>query len=111
VDVRIDGRTASGRVRRLNIVTSTGTFAVEADRIRRVIMLDVQKGRILPSTLFDVEVVASGGRAGRVSFIGGGNGHGVGMCQHGAIGMARQGYTYHMILGHYYPGSAVEAAW
>jgi len=111
VDVRVAGRTASGRVRRLDIVTSKGTIPVEGDRIRRVIMLDVRQGRILPSTLFDVETVMSGGRAGRVTFIGGGNGHGVGMCQNGAIGMARRGYSYSMILEHYYPGSKVQSAY
>ncbi|MDH4037415.1 MAG: SpoIID/LytB domain-containing protein [Candidatus Krumholzibacteria bacterium] len=111
VDVRVEGRTASGRVKRLDIVTSRGTISVEGDRIRRVVMLDVQRGRILPSTLFDVEVIMSGGRAGRVSFVGGGNGHGVGMCQNGAIGMARRGYSYSMILEHYYPGGSVQATY
>jgi stage II sporulation protein D len=111
VDVRVSGRTASGRVRRLDIVTSKGTIPVEGDRIRRVIMLDLKSGRILPSTLFDVETVMSAGRVGRVSFVGGGNGHGVGMCQNGAIGMARKGYSYPMILGHYYPGGVVQSAY
>jgi stage II sporulation protein D len=46
-----------------------------------------------------------------VSISGGGNGHGVGMCQNGSIGMARKGYTYTMILKHYYPGSTVEKAY
>lgn len=31
-------------------------------------------------------------------------GHGVGMSQHGAMEMARQGYSYDAILGFYYPG-------
>jgi stage II sporulation protein D len=34
-------------------------------------------------------------------------GHGVGMCQHGAQGMARQGKTAERILTYYYPGSKV----
>jgi stage II sporulation protein D len=34
-----------------------------------------------------------------------GNGHGVGMCQWGAEGMARKGYNYRDILKHYYPGT------
>ena len=109
VDVRVADRSASGRVKKLDIETSKGTISVEGDRIRRVIMLDVQHGRIFPSTLFEVETVMSGGRAGRVTFVGGGNGHGVGMCQNGAIGMARRGYSYAMILQHYYPGSSVQS--
>jgi len=34
-------------------------------------------------------------------------GHGVGMCQCGAEGMARQGRTAKQILSHYYPGSKI----
>lgn len=108
VDVRVRERSASGRVQELEIVTSTRTFVVESDRIRRVIMLDVARGRILPSTLFDVETVMNGSRVGIVSFAGGGNGHGVGMCQNGALGMARKGYSYSMILQHYYPGAELR---
>jgi stage II sporulation protein D len=111
VDLRIAERSRSGRVHTLEIVTSTGTYTVQDDAIRRVIMLDVARGRIFPSTLFDVETVMVGGRVGRASFAGGGNGHGVGMCQNGAIGMARRGYTYSMILDHYYPGTELKAAY
>jgi len=111
VDLRILDRSRSGRVHTLQIVTSTGTFTVQDDAIRRVIMLNVSRGRILPSTLFDIETVTAGGRIGRASFVGGGNGHGVGMCQNGAIGMARRGYTYSMILDHYYPGTELKSAY
>ena len=108
VDLRIVNRVASGRVGRLEIRTSTGTFNVDADRIRRALMLDVTKGRILPSTLFDLEKRMSGDRIATVDIVGGGNGHGVGMCQNGALGMARRGYAYDMILQHYYPGSELR---
>ncbi|MDO8804852.1 MAG: SpoIID/LytB domain-containing protein [Elusimicrobiota bacterium] len=37
-----------------------------------------------------------------------GNGHGVGMCQWGAEGMARKGFKYRDILRHYYPGTEVR---
>ena len=111
VDVRVKERSPSGRVQKLEIVTSTKTFVVESDKIRRVIMLDVPRGRILPSTLFDVEKVMNGSRVGIVSLYGGGNGHGVGMCQNGALGMARKGYSYAMILQHYYPGAEVKTGY
>lgn len=39
---------------------------------------------------------------------GAGWGHGVGMCQTGALAMALQGYGYERILDHYYPGSSVQ---
>jgi len=44
---------------------------------------------------------------GSVTFTGAGFGHGVGMCQNGAIGMADAGRTYQQILAHYYSGSEV----
>ncbi len=37
-----------------------------------------------------------------VIFNGKGFGHGVGLCQEGAIHMAENGYTYHQIIHHYY---------
>lgn len=40
-------------------------------------------------------------------FIGKGWGHGVGMCQWGALGMARQQFNYRQILAYYYPQSVL----
>ncbi|HTL38904.1 MAG TPA: hypothetical protein VL326_37490, partial [Kofleriaceae bacterium] len=54
----------------------------------------------LKSTLFDVK------REGNTFvFNGAGFGHGVGMCQLGAIGMAEAGKTNAQILEHYYRGT------
>jgi SpoIID/LytB domain protein len=39
---------------------------------------------------------------------GGGWGHGVGMCQEGAAGMAARGFSYKEILEHYYAGSVIK---
>lgn len=111
IDLEIVQRTPSGRVWRLEIRTSTGTYNIDGDKIRRALMLDVQKGRILPSTMFDLEKHMSGNLIASVDIVGGGNGHGVGMCQNGAIGMARRGYAYDMILQHYYPGSELRAGY
>ena len=41
-------------------------------------------------------------------FYGRGWGHGVGMCQWGAMGMAEKGYTAEKILMHYYPGTVIK---
>jgi stage II sporulation protein D len=106
VDVRVVGRDPSGRVQSVEIETTEGTFVVEADRIRWVLMVNVDRGRILPSTMFRIDRRVRGGRVVFVTITGGGNGHGVGMCQNGAIGMARAGYSHRMILSHYYPGTA-----
>ncbi len=111
VDLAIVGRSASGRVSALDVVTTRGRWRVRGDRIRWALSPEPARGRILPSTLFDLEIRRRRGRIVRVDVIGGGNGHGVGMCQHGAVGMARRGYGWRMILQHYYPGTRVRRAW
>ncbi len=42
-------------------------------------------------------------QADHLLILGKGNGHGVGMCQMGALDMAKKGKLYHQILSHYYP--------
>jgi SpoIID/LytB domain protein len=45
---------------------------------------------------------------GRMLVISGaGDGHGVGMSQEGALGLAQHGYSYAAILAHYYTGTAI----
>lgn len=107
VDIRADERSASGRVTALTIVTTKNTFTFVGDRIRWILMRDVSDDVILPSVMFQLDKVMEGGKIAFVSISGGGNGHGVGMCQNGAIAMARKGYNYEMILAHYYPGCTV----
>lgn len=107
VDVSVKERSPSGRVRVLEITTTRGVFAVEGDRIRWVLKPDPWRGEILPSTMFDISKQTSHRRLSLVTINGGGNGHGVGMCQNGAIDMARKGYSYRMILEHYYPGTTL----
>lgn len=111
IDMEVTERSPSGRVRALAIRTTGGSYTVEGDRIRWVLKTDVDAGRILPSTMFALRSHASGGRVASVSIIGGGNGHGVGMCQNGAIGMARKGNSHRMILAHYYPGTELAVAY
>jgi SpoIID/LytB domain protein len=60
----------------------------------------------LRSSLFVVEMQGSG-----AVFHGAGFGHGVGLCQTGAIGMAEAGKSYHEILRHYYPGTTLRKLW
>jgi stage II sporulation protein D len=108
IDIGVSQRNPSGRVRYLEIMTTKGSFTVEGDRIRWVLMTDPDAGRILPSTMFDLRKEMRDQRLAFVSIVGGGNGHGVGMCQNGAIEMARAGYTHEMILAHYYQGTKTE---
>ena len=99
-------RTESGRIRRLRITTSTGEFIVGGDRIRWIFLTPA--GAALNSSKFDVEVVrGAGGRPAEIVATGGGWGHGIGMCQVGAMGRAEAGQDYRTILQAYYTGARV----
>jgi stage II sporulation protein D len=107
-DIRMGEVSPSGRVMDLTIETTTNTFVFRGDRIRWILQPDPSAKRILPSIMFRMDKVMERDRVSFVSISGGGNGHGVGMCQNGAIGMAKKGYTYEMILEHYYPSCTVS---
>jgi stage II sporulation protein D len=53
----------------------------------------------------------SGNQVVSYTFTGRGWGHGVGMCQYGAYGMAKMGLKYDAILEHYYTGIALTNAY
>jgi stage II sporulation protein D len=105
-NVAADGRTASGRVARLAISTSTGTISVDGPRIRRV--LATTNGEILRSNVFELTVSTQGGSVSRLVADGMGAGHGVGMCQWGAVGRARAGQRYAEILAAYFQGTQLQ---
>jgi len=88
--------------------------ALEADRIRELEYLGATLERLLYPTVRDPErswtLQASGAiyrLPARFLFAGRGYGHGVGMSQWGAQGMALAGASAAEILTHYYPGIAI----
>jgi stage II sporulation protein D len=102
-DVTVSERTAGGRVRRLMVRTDLDVYRFEKDRIRWVIGRTSNPDLILPSDRFDVEIERDGSNnVVSITFRGQGYGHGVGMCQCGAIGHSRDGWTYDRILKLYY---------
>ncbi len=107
--VNVTARTGSGRVGELTLRTERGDVRIRATDLRGV--LRDARGAILSSTYFSVEREArTHGHLTGVSLRGVGNGHGIGMCQWGAIGRARAGYDARTILAHYYPGTSVGFA-
>ncbi|MBQ1275464.1 MAG: SpoIID/LytB domain-containing protein [Cellulosilyticum sp.] len=63
----------------------------------------VEQMSLLPSAFFTIEQTQSkDGTLEQLTLLGGGNGHGVGLSQDGARGMAEKGYSYKEILEHYY---------
>ena len=105
----VPGRSRSGRAASVVLRTERGDVTIAARDIRAV-MRDA-RGAILSSTYFSVERGSrGGGRLRGLSLRGAGHGHGVGMCQWGAIGRARAGADAREILRHYYPGTVVGFA-
>ena len=91
-------RDASGRLETVRIKDKSGVKNIPSNKFR--LALD---SMYLKSTLFWIKITPKG-----IIFRGRGWGHGVGMCQWGAFGMARSGYNYRRILDFYYPGAKIE---
>jgi hypothetical protein len=90
-------RSRSGRVVGLAAVGAGGvTTEWTGFEIRRVLEL--------PETLFAMHLRTEPDGEKMVHFLGRGWGHGIGLCQNGAYGLARAGMTFDRILGHYYTG-------
>ena len=104
-DVRVTSVTPAGRVATLEIVTEQRTLRLQGTEIRDA--LRSASGELLYSTYFSADAAGSPDVVRQLTLRGGGNGHGVGMCQSGAIGRARAGQDYHAILNAYYPGTTV----
>jgi stage II sporulation protein D len=104
-DIREQGRTPSGRVAALTMQTERGSYTLRGNDIRFV--LRDPKGAILNSTYFTLTKESSGGEVSSLSVTGRGYGHGIGMCQWGAIGRARAGQDFRTILETYYPGTRI----
>ncbi len=96
-------RGRSGRALSVEYVGTKGTLVVEGSYNNRKLLGGLRSGMWV--------VTPSGTPPTKWSFEGGGFGHGVGLCQHGAIGMAREKKEHGDILKHYYPGSQLKTAW
>jgi len=91
----------SGRLAELEVVGSEGSATLKGLAIRRA--LGIRENLFF----FDVQHAPDGAVRGWV-FTGRGWGHGVGLCQVGAYGMAASGFSYRDILSHYYPGTRID---
>jgi stage II sporulation protein D len=94
-DWRLEKDKASGRVRRATFTLQSGSVTVGGNELRLALGLK--------SHAFSVTRRGSG-----FVFKGFGWGHGSGMCQSGAVAMARAGNSAYEILNHYYSGVSLE---
>ncbi|MGQ9677836.1 MAG: SpoIID/LytB domain-containing protein [bacterium] len=92
---RLEKDRLAKRVKTVRFLTNQGDITVEGSELRFALGLK--------STYFNMKFTAN-----QFVFEGKGWGHGVGLCQDGALAMARNGYRYRQILRHYYPGLRIK---
>jgi len=93
---------ASQRIAELQVIAEGG-------RVIDLKGLPIRWSLNVPDNLFVIEKTKDPNGADRYTFFGKGWGHGVGMCQVGAYGMAFRGWTYDRILKYFYTGVGIEA--
>ena len=102
-DINIKQKGYSRRAVELEIIGSNGVKTLRGGKILSALRLNEQ--------LFVIEKRYVGDRAASYTFTGRGWGHGVGMCQYGAYGLAKMGLKYDAILKHYYTGIELTHAY
>jgi stage II sporulation protein D len=105
-DVWVAHRTGSGRVGRLAITLESNQVMVDGPVVRQV--LRPASGDLLRSAAFTLTATRAGYGIARLIAEGSGAGHGVGLCQWGAVGRSRAGHDFQRILAAYYPGAALQ---
>lgn len=99
--IEVAGRDAAGRAEQI-VLRGTHTFVVRGEVFREVVTRRLG-ARSLRSTLFSVT------KAGKTfAFSGKGFGHGVGLCQAGAIARLRAGQSPEQVLSYYFPGTSLR---
>lgn len=92
---------ASQRIAEMEVTAETGrTFVLRG--------LPIRWSLNVPDNLFVFDKSKDPDGVDRYTFYGKGWGHGTGMCQVGAYGMAFRGWTFDRILKNYYAGIAIE---
>lgn len=99
--VKVLERYPSGRIKKLSVQYGTDRRELSGYQIRK--FFGWPPGKLLPSTLLKF---ASNDSA--LVIYGAGNGHGVGLCQFGAMYKARKGLQYYHILQSYFPGTTLK---
>jgi stage II sporulation protein D len=107
--VEVASRTPTGRVAELLLVAGPTSHRIRGQNaIRGTLRRQGGSGGLLWSASFTIQTTSAGGRIVRLDAAGSGAGHAVGLCQWGAVGRARAGFTYTDILSAYFPGTEIR---
>jgi stage II sporulation protein D len=105
-DFTIDERFICGRIKKARIIGNGWEQACGGDQIRYILRRGVSGYPILRSSNFSIEKLDNS----VIRLSGKGHGHGVGMCQMGAVGRALAGQNFVSILASYYTGASIVSA-
>jgi stage II sporulation protein D len=100
-EIEVTEATASGRAALVRVAGAHGVLLLKGAELRSIL------GAELRSTLFTVRLISND--PPQVEFLGRGYGHGVGLSQWGARGMAEAGRRYREILSYYYSGITFQS--
>jgi stage II sporulation protein D len=100
-DVQIIDRDGSGRARNFELRAQNGSVTLPGGAFRRTIGPRTLRSLLITRIAHDTAMQA-------FQIEGGGLGHGVGLCQWGARGMAMAGANMPAIVAHYFPGTVVD---
>jgi SpoIID/LytB domain protein len=96
---------STGRILSLDIETKEKSISLVNERMIRGALGQLR------SSAVDIVLDYRQKRLERMTLIGRGHGHGVGLCQRGAMGRAFLGATYSEILRHYYRDTEILKLW
>jgi stage II sporulation protein D len=105
--VEVRSRSTSGRAT-LMLRTDVRNITLRADSVRWILRTTPGGGILNSSRIDSLSVDAADGMVEHLTIHGGGWGHGIGMCQVGALGRARAGQHYDEILRTYYTNTEIE---
>lgn len=90
-------------VRTLDEQQAVNLIRQPGNEMARLRLVRERGWQALPSNNYRISATASG-----ATLEGAGSGHGVGLCQHGAAGMASEGHGLLSILRHYFPNTILR---
>lgn len=99
--IHVSERYKSGRIKKMSVQYGINRQELSGYQIRK--FFGWPPGKLLPSTLLKFSTNDSA-----LVIQGAGNGHGVGLCQYGAMYKAQKGLQYYHILQSYFPGTTLR---
>jgi len=106
-DVTVDRPDASGRIRFATVSGNNGMLRVKGSDLRRALGTRTMPSLLVRKLAVNTEPADAPQADPTLTIEGGGLGHGVGLCQWGARGLARTGAAAAAILSFYYPGTTI----